>query len=118
MTTVFFVDDEESILRSFRRLLQKQGERYRFEFFPGGRAALGSPLVPDVLITDARMPELSGCELIARLKTRHPRLVAVMLTGEPEDSGCGEPLVDFFLEKPCDVQELLSILANLPESAE
>jgi len=110
MINVFFVDDEERVLNSFKRLLQLSRNSYRFHFFLSGKEALASPVEPVVLITDAKMPEMDGYELIRRMKARFPSLVTVMLTGmvdpeNPEHTDC-----DHHLEKPCDIQDILSLL--------
>lgn len=110
MIDVFFVDDEERVLKSFKRLLQLSPNSFRFHFFLSGKEALEATEEPGVLITDARMPEMDGYELIRRMKSRFPHLVTIMLTGmvdpeNPEHTDC-----DHHLDKPCDVQDILTLL--------
>jgi two-component system nitrogen regulation response regulator GlnG len=110
MLKVFFVDDDTSILNSFRRLLQYYRKQFDFSFFNNGNDALASDILPDVLITDAMMPGLSGMDLIRLLKKRFPGLVTVILSGEVGASFPDELGIDFFLEKPCDVEDIIDIL--------
>ncbi len=113
MMTVFFVDDEESVLKSFQRLLKVFSSCYLFRFFSSGQAALDCELIPDVLVTDAKMAGMSGSELIDMFRKRYPRLVTVMLSGEAEPEIHKNEDLDYFLEKPCDVKDILSILSGI-----
>jgi FixJ family two-component response regulator len=113
MMTVFFVDDEESVLKSFQRLLKMYSSSYLFRFFSSGQAALDCDLIPDVLVTDAKMAGMSGSELIDRFRMHYPRLITVMLSGEAEPDIHSNDVIDHFLEKPCDVKEILSILSGI-----
>lgn len=111
MLEVYFVDDEENVLRSFRRLLQLHRDRYRFTFFSDPLKAAAAT-VPDVLITDEGMPGMSGLELISRMKESPAPPVTILITGRIVPEG-GSTVADHFLEKPCQVQEILAILDGL-----
>jgi c-di-GMP phosphodiesterase len=113
MLTIFFVDDDESVLKSFRRLLLLSKHHYSFHFFSDPQQALLSPLSPDVLITDSMMPHMTGRTLIKKMKNRFPACIAVLVTGELRNSEEVEELFDYFLEKPCDVSDILAILEEL-----
>lgn len=70
----------------------------------------------DLVLTDLRLPHMSGWELIARMHEREPALPAGVLTGwspapsEPPPTARG---ARFLLVKPVDPQELLSELATI-----
>jgi two-component system, NtrC family, response regulator AtoC len=76
---VLVVDDEENIRLVLRTLLKKHG--YEVEVADGGEAALAlaGTFSPDVILTDVKMPKMSGLELLAALKAKdHPATVIVM----------------------------------------
>jgi DNA-binding NtrC family response regulator len=79
--TVLFVDDEEQILRSLKRGLID--EPYTTIFASSGREALKimetTPV--HVLVTDMRMPEMSGLDLLKIVKVKYPRTVRIVLSG-------------------------------------
>ena len=80
MERILVVDDEKNYLVVLSALLS--GEGYEVLAAPGGvRAlALAEEDEPDLVITDMRMPQMSGLELIQKLKERHPDLPTVVMT--------------------------------------
>ena len=79
--TVLFVDDEEKLLRSLRRGLID--EPYNTLFANSAREAI-EILERDevhVLVTDMRMPEMGGLELLKVVKEQYPRIVRMVLSG-------------------------------------
>ncbi len=79
--TLLCVDDEESILHSLKRLLRK--ESYRILTASSGKEGLKFLKENDVqiVISDQRMPEMSGTEFLAVLKTQYPDILRIILTG-------------------------------------
>jgi len=79
--TVLFVDDEEKILRSLKRGLMD--ESYKSLFANSGREALEILKKNEVhvLVTDMRMPEMSGLELLRIVKKEYPHIVRMVLSG-------------------------------------
>lgn len=79
--TVLCVDDEINILNALKRLFRKEG--YRLLTTSSGADAL--KLLRDntvhMIISDQRMPEMSGTELMAKVKVLYPDLIRVILTG-------------------------------------
>ena len=78
---VLVVDDESSTLRSLRRILEKEG--YRVATYANPVRALerleAEPF--DVLVSDLRMPQLSGLELLDRVKQTSPAMEVIIITG-------------------------------------
>ncbi len=85
MKKILFVDDEPQLLRSIKRGLYTETDVWQMFFAGSAREALqlmdDEPV--DVLVTDFRMPETSGLELLAQVEYRHPHTIRVMLTGQP-----------------------------------
>ena len=79
--TVLCVDDEEGILHSLKRLLRK--EDYRLLTSSSGAEALKILEKNDVhlVISDQRMPQMSGTEFFAAVKERYPDTIRVILSG-------------------------------------
>jgi response regulator RpfG family c-di-GMP phosphodiesterase len=82
--TVLCVDDEENILHSLKRLLRKEG--YRLLTATSGAEGLKVLKENDVhlVISDQRMPEMSGTEFLAKVKENYPDVIRIVLTGYTE----------------------------------
>ena len=79
--TVLFVDDEENILNALKRVLRR--ENYRIitaASGPEGLKILEGQKV-QVVISDQRMPEMSGTEFLTHVMERHPDAVRIILSG-------------------------------------
>ncbi len=79
--TVLFVDDEEKILSSLKRGLLD--EPYDTLFANSGKEALEilEYKKVHVLVTDMRMPEMLGIELLRIVKEKYPDIVRMVLSG-------------------------------------
>jgi putative nucleotidyltransferase with HDIG domain len=82
--TVLFVDDEVNILKALQRLLRNEPMRVLTASRPQEAIDLldGSPA--QVVVSDQRMPEMSGVDLLSTIRERHPDMVRMMLTGYTE----------------------------------
>ncbi|BDV41131.1 two-component system response regulator [Geotalea uraniireducens] len=79
---VLFVDDEENILKSLRRLLQDE----EFEVLTAGSGGAALQLLQEaehvgLIVSDQRMPGLSGVEFLEQAKSVAPQALRIMLTG-------------------------------------
>lgn len=79
---ILFVDDEERILNSIRRIMFSQP--YTSLFATSGPEALS--LLEEnsdvgVLVTDMRMPEMTGLDLLRICKDKYPKMVRMVLSG-------------------------------------
>ncbi len=119
--TVMLVDDERTLLDSLQRRLQYRG----FDVIAvtsGEDALLAAREHPvDVAVIDVKMPGMDGKEVMQRLKSEHPDLGVIMVTGhgsfsfkEEEVSG----MIHACLAKPCDIATLQeAILKAAPSRA-
>ena len=72
----------------------------------------------DVVITDHRMPESGGLELVRKLRQQNYHGKVIVLSGHlsPENIGIYEELdIDEVLSKPCDITELRDIVEYLED---
>ena len=111
---VLLVDDDRNILDGYRRSL---GREFAMETALGGEAAL--KLVAEngpyaVVISDMRMPEMDGIQLLSSIKARWPDTVRVMLTGnadmETAINAINEGSIFRFLNKPCSKEVMAKTL--------
>ncbi|HMM76047.1 MAG TPA: PAS domain-containing protein [Gammaproteobacteria bacterium] len=98
---VLIVDDNPSVANFMRELLENHG--YRTTVFNDPGEALSwlerTDALPDVLVSDQTMPGLTGLELLAALRPRHPRLPALLCTGLTDR-------VDAELARDCGVRRV------------
>ena len=82
--TVLFVDDEVNILKALQRLLRQ--EDINVLCASRGQEALEilEKNQTQVVVTDQRMPEMSGVDLLSAVRERYPDIVRMMLTGYTE----------------------------------
>jgi putative nucleotidyltransferase with HDIG domain len=82
--TVLFVDDEVNILKALQRLLRNEPMKVLTASRPSEAIELleGSPA--QLVVSDQRMPEMSGVDLLSTIRERHPDMVRMMLTGYTE----------------------------------
>ena len=101
---VLFVDDEPRVLTSMRALFRRD---FNVHLANSGKEALALLKVQqvDVIVTDQRMPGLSGVETLAHVKRLAPNAMRILLTGYADanaiQGSINEGEVFRFLNKPC-----------------
>ncbi len=111
MHKLMLVDDEPNVLRALHRLLAKAG--YELEEYTDPEAALkrAATATFDLILSDYRMPQLDGIELLKRLRTMQPDAVRLVLSGYADLDGLqaaiNEAEIYRFINKPWYDQELL-----------
>jgi CheY-like chemotaxis protein len=114
---ILVVDDEASVVEFAQRVLETAG--YRITTATSGDGALevcDREGMPDLLVTDMKMPRMDGDELALKLRQREPDLKVLYLTGftdllfkNKETLWDGEA----YLEKPCSIVGLLEAVSLL-----
>jgi|GEM_PF-991729 len=113
---ILCVDDEDAILKSLNRLLSK--EPYLVDLASSAREAMDlmDRQAYAVLLTDQRMPGMSGMELIQNIKVSSPATVRIMLSGQADIQEVMEALetndISLFLKKPWDRDQLRRVLLD------
>ena len=117
---VWLVDDDASIRWVLERALKSGGMTPRvFEAAELALEALRGD-APDVLLTDIRMPGLSGLDLVRRLHETRPQLPIIVMTAHADldnavsayESGAFE-----YLPKPFDIDQVVELVRRAAESA-
>jgi diguanylate cyclase (GGDEF)-like protein/PAS domain S-box-containing protein len=114
--SILLVDDEPSILAALRRLLRREG----YNILAANGGAEGLELLAThkvgVVISDARMPEMSGAEFLGRVREMHPDTVRIMLSGytdlEAVTSAVNRGELFRFLAKPWNDGDLLDTVRD------
>lgn len=74
--------------------------------------------VPDIVITDIKMPKMDGIELIQTVTSQYPHIKFVVLSGYGEFELASQAMrhgVKYYLLKPCDEQEIIDVLQKVIE---
>ena len=109
--TILFVDDEPNVLKAMRRIFRQ--ENYLLLTAGSGAQALSileNQKPVHVVVSDHRMPGMSGAQLLTQVKARYPRTIRIMLTGYADvDAVMGavnEGAVYKFITKPWNDDDL------------
>lgn len=110
---ILVVDDEEDNLDAFRFAFRRS---FSLHYAVGSQPALDmlDRLDPAVIVSDQRMPQMSGIELLKRAKRKRPDSVGVLLTAYADTSvlidAVNSGSVDRYIQKPWDSKELTVVL--------
>ncbi len=115
---IFIVDDEESIREFFEIMLKREG--YEVLTASNGAQALEvlKKQAVDLIISDIQMPELSGLELLTKVKELDPEMQMIMITafGSTETAVEAMKLGAFdYVQKPFKIDEVRIIIKNALE---
>ncbi|BBD08673.1 response regulator [Desulfovibrio ferrophilus] len=111
---ILFVDDEPKVLTGIRRMLFDMREEWELLFAAGGYQALeiiaDKPV--DVIVSDIRMPEMDGVELLGRVRKQYPEVTRIAMSGHSSAkvSALAALTVHQYLTKPCSVEDLKSVV--------
>ena len=117
---VWVVDDDRSVRFVLAAALGEAG--YRVTAFADAAevlAALAVGRMPDLLLTDVRMPGDSGLVLLDKLKAAHPRLPVIVMSAHTDvasTAGAFRGGAQEFLSKPFDMDDAVALVRRaLPE---
>lgn len=106
---LLFVDDERRVLTSMRAMFRRE---YEVLLANSGDEAIEILAERDVhvVVSDQRMPEMTGVELLATVKEEYPSSMRILLTGYADldavEASINESEVFRYLMKPCPTDEL------------
>jgi len=118
---VLLVDDETGILDSLRILLR--GEGYEVSTALGGAEALEvmAKKKPDLVVTDIRMPGVSGLEVLSRSREIDPEIPVILMTAQASLQSAVRAVNEgafYYLQKPFANDDLLAICRRALETRE
>lgn len=116
------IDDEKDILDGYRSALEGVYDIVTFESGAAALEALDKGLNPHIIVSDLRMPAMSGFEVVENLRTRQLQCGLIISSGHADKAAAIQALnlgVHGFIEKPHTVRQLKEMLsrveAQLPE---
>jgi two-component system response regulator FixJ len=118
---ISIIDDDESVRKSLAFRLEAAG--FRVATYESAMAFLGAPphIGDGCVVTDIRMPQMDGMELLRRIKSSGRNLQVVVMTGHGDISLAVEAMklgASDFIEKPFDDKTLLTTIRAALNSAE
>lgn len=112
--TVLFVDDEPNILRAIKRALFTMDITLLLADSGAKALELMSQNEVHVVISDMKMPQMSGAELLEQVAINYPETFRVVLTGyadiESTIKAVNQGKIHRYLQKPWDNQELIAVV--------
>ena len=114
--TILVIDDEESMRFFLEKTLARSG--YAVETASGGREGIArfEALRPDLTLTDLKMPDLDGVEVLEHIKELDPGAVVVMITGFGTIQNAVEAMkrgAADYLTKPFDVRTIRAVVERV-----
>ena len=116
---ILVVDDEPGMVRAVERVLRGLHEVVGSHSSQEA-LAIARQFDPDLVILDVRMPEIDGFELMARMKTAHPGVDIIVMTGSLDD--LDQKLIRairgrafYFIQKPFDREVLQTLVERCIE---
>jgi two-component system response regulator FixJ len=108
---IYLIDDDGAMRDSLSFLLTTAGHQVEAFESPLGFLAQSAALKPGCIITDVRMPEINGLQLVRRLKEGGVGLPIIMITGHGDVPIAVEAMkagIKDFIEKPFSDETILS----------
>ena len=109
-STILFVDDDIAVLNGMERSLYKMRAVWQMDFAGGGAEAMQRMRERsyDLLVTDIRMPDVDGVELLSWAQRTHPQTLRFVLSGQSDSKHLEQimGLTHQFLTKPCRADSL------------
>lgn len=115
---VLIVDDEEDLTWTISKHLSRDKDKFELIAVNSAMAALDvlAQVPVNLVITDIRMPEISGLDLLLKIKENYPQTKVVIMTAygsseiqeEANKRGCFK-----YIEKPFEIQDLRQLILDI-----
>jgi HD-like signal output (HDOD) protein len=107
---IIFVDDETLVLQGLRRMLRKMSSHWEMVFAEDGKHALEEMAKEpfDVIVSDMRMPDMNGAQLLQKVMELYPQTIRFILSGHADQLmvlNCLDSTHQY-IAKPCDPKTL------------
>lgn len=111
--TVLIVDDNVDLAENLQEVLEDEGLEVRIAASAGEALEIVPDFQPALILTDARMPGMSGVELLREVRRRWPAIPVVLITAYSQDRLIDEAReggVVAILPKPVDLETLRGLV--------
>jgi DNA-binding NtrC family response regulator len=110
---ILVIDDDEGIRKVLTRILVEKG--YSVDSAETGSAAIqkANKKFYNIALIDIRLPDISGVELLAKIKETKPKMRKIIITGYPTLQNAVEALnkgADAYIIKPLDIEKTLATI--------
>ena len=112
--TILIVDNEKPVVNALKRILWKEG--YRILTAHSGNEALAKmeTFPCQLVLADQKMPEVSGMELLKRIKEKYPDTIRILITAQIDfdqsNRGIEQNFIYKCITKPWEPDELKMII--------
>jgi len=116
---VLLVDDEKDFVMTLSERLQMRDLQPATAYSGEDALNLIKEETPDVIVLDLKMPGIDGFDVLKQVKTEHPEVEVIILTGhgnEKDKELCMELGAFAYLEKPVDIDVLSDVIKRANES--
>ena len=113
---VLIVDDEGAILEELDDYLTEEGYEVRTALDGARGLELLGEFLPKVVVTDLKLPDISGLEILARARQDYPDVKVIVCTGYVDQGLIDEAEKlkrDAFIQKPFDLEFIRSEIDKL-----
>jgi DNA-binding response OmpR family regulator len=115
---VLIVDDEETLTWSMAKSLSKDRDKYQVLIANNGKEALDHLVKDkvDIVISDIRMPDINGLDLLVKIKREFPETRVIIMTAygssdvQKEANRRGSV---YYIEKPFEISDIRKVIVNL-----
>ncbi|HUF12934.1 MAG TPA: sigma-54 dependent transcriptional regulator [Longimicrobiales bacterium] len=116
---VLVIDDESSILNTLQILLR--GEGFEVEVTQSGREALArlDDIDPDIVLTDVRMPGVTGIEVLAAVREKDPETPVILMTAQASLHSAVQAVNQgafYYLQKPFTNDDMVALCRRAAET--
>ncbi|HSH45428.1 MAG TPA: sigma-54 dependent transcriptional regulator [Longimicrobiales bacterium] len=116
---VLVIDDESSILNTVRILLR--GEGFDVDTRTNAKEAVAEldAIDPDLILTDIRMPGMTGLDVLAAVREEHPEVPVILMTAQASLQSAIEAVNQgafFYLQKPFANDDLVALCRRATET--
>lgn len=119
MKNILFVDDEPMVLRGIERSLSHRSKEWTMRFASSGAKALEALAAGpcDVVVTDMRMPGMTGAELLVEVMKHYPSVARIVLSGQADQKLVLQCVTTAhqYLSKPCEPVALIAAVSRMLE---
>ncbi|TIH15598.1 HDOD domain-containing protein [Marinifilum sp. JC120] len=116
---ILFVDHDKNILDSFRAMMHGLRKEWKSRFAATGQDTLEmiGKNEFDVVITDMKLPDMDGCELLNKIAKIQPDTIRIMLSGHSDMPSLLKSAkhTHQFLSKPCSTDLLINTIRRMME---
>lgn len=118
---IMLVDDEPDLLRAIKRSLHKIAAKIVHFYSPATALAFAEHTQPDLIISDHRMPNMTGSELLAIIAEQWPNCQRILLSAyndfDTVADAFNQGTIHRYINKPWDNDELRFIVVKALEAA-